>query len=38
MDNILDEVRSSILNWTKIVVEIGVPRNEQKLMAAAFKV
>jgi serine/threonine-protein kinase HipA len=38
MDNILDEVRSSILSWTKIAAEIGVPRNEQTLMAAAFKV
>jgi serine/threonine-protein kinase HipA len=38
MDNILDEVRSSILNWTKIVAEFGVPRNEQTLMADAFKV
>ncbi len=38
MDNILAEVQTSVLNWPKIAGEIGIPRNEQTLMAAAFKV
>ena len=38
MDNILDEVQSAILGWQKVAAEIGIPRNEQTLMAAAFKV
>lgn len=38
MDNIIDEVKSGISGWKKIAIEIGIPRNEQTLMAAAFKV
>lgn len=38
MDNILAEVQSSVLDWQKVAAEIGIPRNEQTLMAAAFKV
>ena len=38
MDNILDEVQSAVLVWQKVATEIGIPRNEQMLMAAAFKV
>lgn len=38
MDNIIDEVKSGISGWEKIAIEIGIPRNEQTLMAAAFKV
>lgn len=38
MDNIIDEVKSGISGWKKIADEIGIPRNEQTIMAAAFKV
>ncbi len=38
MDNIIDEVKSGISGWKKIAAEIGIPRNEQTIMAAAFKV
>jgi len=38
MDNILDEVQSAVLGWQKVATEIGIPRNEQTIMAAAFKV
>jgi len=38
MDNIIDEVKSGISGWKKIATEIGIPRNEQTIMAAAFKV
>ena len=38
MDNIIDEVKSGVSGWKKIPAEIGIPRNEQTLMAAAFKV
>jgi serine/threonine-protein kinase HipA len=38
MDSILDEVQSSVLDWQKVATEIGISRNEQTLMAAAFKV
>jgi serine/threonine-protein kinase HipA len=38
MDSIIDEVKSGISGWKKIATEIGIPRNEQTLMAAVFKV
>jgi serine/threonine-protein kinase HipA len=38
MDIIIDEVKSGISGWKKIATEIGIPRNEQTLMAAAFKI
>lgn len=37
MDEILTEVRSAIVGWQKIATETGIPRSEQTLMAAAFK-
>ena len=36
MDSILDEVRSSVSAWQKLATQIGIPRTEQSLMAAAF--
>ncbi|HZK93690.1 MAG TPA: HipA domain-containing protein [Prolixibacteraceae bacterium] len=38
MNIIIDEVKSGISGWKKIATEIGIPRSEQTLMAAAFKV
>lgn len=38
MNNILSEVQSVISGWRKVATEIGIPRSEQTLMAAAFKV
>jgi len=38
LDIIIDEVKSGISGWKKIATEIGIPRSEQTLMAAAFKV
>lgn len=38
MDNIIDEVKSGISGWKKVAAEIGIPRIEQTLMSAAFKV
>jgi serine/threonine-protein kinase HipA len=38
MDTIIDEVKSVISGWKKVATEIGIPRSEQTLMAAAFKV
>lgn len=38
MDNILDEVKSSVSGWQRIANQIGIPRSEQILMASAFKV
>lgn len=38
MDIIVDEVKSVISGWKKIATDIGIPRSEQTLMAAAFKV
>jgi serine/threonine-protein kinase HipA len=38
MNNILDEVKSSVSGWQRIVTQIGIPRSEQTPMAAAFKV
>ena len=38
MDNIFSEVESAVLGWQKVAAEIGISRNEQTLMAAAFKV
>jgi serine/threonine-protein kinase HipA len=36
MDSIVDEVRSSVSAWQKLATQIGIPRTEQSLMAAAF--
>jgi len=38
MDSVIDEVRSVVYGWQKLAVEIGIPRSEQTLMTAAFKV
>jgi len=38
MDIIIDEVKSGISGWKKVATDIGIPRSEQTLMAAAFKV
>jgi serine/threonine-protein kinase HipA len=38
MNTIIDEVKSVISGWKKVATEIGIPRSEQTLMAAAFKV
>jgi len=38
MENILNEVKSAVSGWQKTATAIGIPRSEQMLMAAAFKV
>jgi len=38
MDNILDEVKSSVSGWQRIANQIGIPRSEQILMSGAFRV
>lgn len=38
MDIIINEVKSGISGWKKVATDIGIPRSEQTLMAAAFKV
>jgi serine/threonine-protein kinase HipA len=38
MEEILEEVKSAVANWESVASEIGIPRNEQRLMAAAFRV
>ena len=38
MDNIIDELKSGISGWKRIATDIEIPRLEQTLMAAAFKV
>lgn len=38
MNQIIDEVRSSVSGWRKLASEIGLPRSEQNLMASAFRI
>lgn len=38
MVHILDEVKSSVSEWQRLANQIGIPRSEQTLMAAAFRV
>ncbi|HKJ42823.1 MAG TPA: HipA domain-containing protein [Sunxiuqinia sp.] len=38
MGNILEVVKSSVSDWQRIANQIGIPRSEQTIMAAAFKV
>ncbi len=38
MDIIISEVKDALSDWQKIAKETGIPRNEQTLMAGAFKV
>ena len=35
---IVEEVKSAVANWEKVANEIGIPRNEQRLMSAAFRI
>ncbi|WP_339739342.1 HipA domain-containing protein [uncultured Sunxiuqinia sp.] len=37
MNNILDEVKSSVSYWQRIANQIGIPQSEQAVMAAAFR-
>ena len=37
MNNILDEVKSSVSYWQRIANQIGIPRSEQIIMAPAFR-
>lgn len=37
MESIIEEVKSSVSQWKKIAQEIGIPRQEQQLMEAAFR-
>jgi Uncharacterized protein related to capsule biosynthesis enzymes len=38
MDVILDEVKSVVSGWQRLADHIGIPRSEQILMSAAFKI
>jgi serine/threonine-protein kinase HipA len=38
MNNILQEVLSSVKNWQKLAQKIGIPRSEQEIMASAFNI
>ena len=38
MDSVIDQVRSVVSGWQKLAAEIGIPRGEQMVMTAAFKV
>lgn len=38
MNGIIKEVKTKVTGWRKIAKEIGIPRGEQELMEAAFKV
>lgn len=38
MDSVIEQVRSVVSGWQKLAVEIGIPRGEQMVMTAAFKV
>lgn len=38
MDDIIDQVKSAVTGWQKLVSEIGISRGEQTLMATAFRV
>jgi serine/threonine-protein kinase HipA len=38
MNQIIDEVKSSVSGWRKLASEIGLPRSEQNLMASAFRI
>lgn len=37
MNQIIEELKSSIVKWQEIATEIGIPGSEQKLMSGAFK-
>ena len=38
MDSVIEQVRSVVSGWQKLAAEIGIPRGEQMVMTAAFKV
>jgi len=38
MNRVIDQVKSVVSRWQKLATEIGIPRSEQTLMTAAFKV
>ena len=38
MDKVIAEVKAVVSRWQKLAAEIGIPRSEQTLMTAAFKV
>jgi len=38
MDRIIDQVKSVVSGWQELATEIGIPRSEQTLMAAAFRI
>ena len=38
MNRIIDQVKSVVSGWQNLATEIGIPRSEQTLMTAAFKV
>ncbi len=37
METILHEVKSEVSQWKTVAQEIGITRQEQQLMAAAFR-
>ena len=37
MDDIIIEVQKAVSCWKKIAKDIGISRNDQELMASAFK-
>jgi serine/threonine-protein kinase HipA len=37
MNTVLDEVKSSVSRWQRMANQIGIPRSEQTIMAAAFR-
>lgn len=37
MNQIIDEIKSSVSEWRKFALEIGIPRSEQTLMASCFR-
>ena len=37
MDDIITEVQKAVSCWKKIAKDIGISRNDQELMASAFK-
>lgn len=36
MDTILDEVQTSVSNWEKVAIEMGIPSAQRRLMESAF--
>ena len=38
MDSLIEQVWSAVSGWQKLDSVIGIPRSEQTLMTAAFKV